>query len=215
MVRIIILQIERDLRFLSMSSNFSIFKQHLNSVVGISNEGWQNLNSSLSIISYSEKTLFHSLGELCTDIFFLNSGIVRSYLIDKNGREYTWSIHSNEPTSKAKNLFVTDYASVIKNKESLFYFESLSKIELVAIPVKAMQDFYQSGEEGQRIGRILAEEAFYSLNQRTLSLLTLTAAERYQQLVEHAPSILSLVADHYIASYLGVTPQSLSRLKKN
>ncbi|MCP4986126.1 MAG: Crp/Fnr family transcriptional regulator [Colwellia sp.] len=190
-------------------------QQYLLSHTLLTNEDWQVLEESLSVVKFDKETIFHSHGDLCNSIMFLNSGIARSYLIDSNGRDYTWSFHFNDPDSSIKNLFVTDYASVIKNEESMLYFESLTQVETILIPVNILRTLYRTHESWARIGRIMAEEAYYNTHHRTISLLTTTATMRYEQLLTDMPSVISQIPELYIASYLGITPQSLSRIKKS
>jgi len=194
---------------------FKQLQSYLFSISQLSDDDWQLLSNKLTIVSFDKNVNFHSHGNLCNEIMFLTSGVARSYVIDCNGRDYTCNFHFNDPASSIKNVFVTDYASIIRNEESKLYFESLTEIEVILIPVSQVKKLYEGNANWGRIGRIIAEEAYYITQQRTLSLLTMTATERYEQLINHIPSTISLIPELYIASYLGITPQSLSRIKKS
>ena len=174
-----------------------------------------HIEGNLSVAKFDKEVIFHCQGDLSQHILFLNSGIARSYILDSNGRDYTWSFHFNDPDSSIKNLFVTDYASVIKSEKSTLYFESITEIETILIPVEVLKELYKTKESWGRIGRIMAEEAYYNTHHRTISLLTKTATKRYEQLLIDMPSIRTQIPELYIASYLGITPQSLSRIKKS
>ena len=194
---------------------FKQLQSYLFSISQLSDDDWQLLSNKLTIVSFDKNVNFHSHGNLCNEIMFLTSGVARSYVIDCNGRDYTCNFQFNDPASSIKNVFVTDYASIIRNEESKLYFESLTEIEVILIPVSQVKKLYEGNANWGRIGRIIAEEAYYITQQRTLSLLTMTATERYEQLINHIPSTISLIPELYIASYLGITPQSLSRIKKS
>jgi len=194
---------------------FKQLQSYLSSMSQLSEDDWQLLRDELTVINFDKNANFLSHADLCNEIMFLTNGVARSYVIDSNGRDYTCNFHFNDPASSIKNVFVTDYASIIRNEESKLYFESLTEVEVILIPVSKVKKLYESNAHWGRIGRIIAEEAYYITQQRTLSLLTMTATERYEQLINHMPSIVSLIPELYVASYLGITPQSLSRIKKS
>lgn len=166
------------------------------------------------LLKYSAQEFIHHAGEVFEHILFLNSGIARSYFINKEGREFTWSLHYNEAESRIQNYFIVDYASFICNESSHLYFEALTDIEVVVLKRTLINELYSQSHEWANIGRKISEAAYYHTHHRSLSLLTCTAKERYLQLLEDSPSVFSIVPQFYIASYLEITAQSLSRLKK-
>lgn len=198
-----------------MNMKFKQLQRYLLSIAPLSEDDWILLRNELTLLTFDKNVKLHSHNDLSSEIMFLINGVARSYVIDSNGRDYTSSFNFNDPVSTVKNVFVTDYASVIRNEESKLFFESLTEIEVISIPVDQVKILYESNTNWCRIGRIIAEEAYYITQQRVLSLLTMTASERYEQLINHMPSTISLIPEWYIASYLGVTPQSLSRIKKS
>lgn len=74
---------------------------------------------------------------------------------------------------------------------------------------------YKEVPQFERIGRILVEQAFIGLRKKTDNLMLLDAKERYLSLLKHRPKVIRRIPQHYIASYLGIKPQSLSRIRKN
>jgi len=194
---------------------FKQLQSYLSSISLLSEDDWQLLRNELTVVNIDKNANFHSHGDLCNEIMFLTKGVARSYIIDSNGKDYTCNFHFNDQASSIKNVFVTDYASIIRKEGSKLYFESLTEIEVILIPVSKVKELYESSACWGRIGRIIAEEAYYITQQRTLSLLTMTASEQYEQLINYMPSTISHIPELYIASYLGITPQSLSRIKKS
>lgn len=87
-------------------------------------------------------------------------------------------------------------------------------MEVVCIAKEEVDRLYAQSATWATIGRLIAESAYHHTHHRALSLLTQTAAERYRQLVEEHPGLLEIAPQHYVASYLGVTPQSLSRIRR-
>jgi len=195
--------------------HFKELHHYLNTMAQLPVEDWQLISDELSILKFDKGVNLKANHDLSSKIMFLNKGLARSFVIDKAGREFTCSFNFNDPASSIKNLFVTDYVSVIKNEKSLLNFESLTAIEVISIPVSAINKLYDTNARWERIGRRIAEEVYYITQKRTLSLLTMTASQRYEELIDTMPSVISQIPELHIASYLGITPQSLSRIKKS
>lgn len=194
---------------------FDKLKSFLTTIGPLATDDWQLIRSELRIQKFDKHVKLLNQTGICNSIMYLNSGIARSYVIDEKGRDYTCSFNFNNNESSLKNLFLTDYASVIKEEQSTLFFESLTELEVVVIPVNYIKKLYEINHNWNRIGRVIAEEAYYITQRRTLSLLTKTATERYEELSNTLSSFMSEIPDVYLASYLGITPQSLSRIKKN
>jgi len=194
---------------------FEELHHYLCTMAHLSKEDWRLISEELSVVKIKKGVNLKYCHDLSKEIMFLNKGIARSFVIDEAGREFTCSFNFNDPASSIKNLFVTDYVSVIKNEKSLLNFESLTDIEVIAIPVSAINKLYDENARWERIGRRIAEEVYCITQKRTLSLLTMTASQRYEELINTMPSVISHIPELHIASYLGITPQSLSRIKKS
>jgi len=194
---------------------FEELYQYLCTMAHLPKEDWRLISDELSVINFKKGVNLKANHDLSREIMFLNKGLARSFVIDEAGREFTCSFNFNDPASSIKNLFVTDYVSVIKNEKSLLNFESLTDIEVIAIPVRAINKLYEDNVRWGRIGRRIAEEVYYITQKRTLSLLTMTASQRYEELINTMPSVISHIPELHIASYLGITPQSLSRIKQS
>ncbi len=176
---------------------------------------WADFEKNTQITSYKKGEIINKEGDIFNNVYFINSGIIRSFIIDSNGHDFTWHIHYSGGTANIKNFFVTDYASFTKQEPSKLFFEIIKDTELVSISHDFLQKLYNSSENWQKFGRIMAETAYYYTHHRALSLLTETAEIRYKRLLQESPDLIKQVPQYYIASYLGVTPQSLSRIKSN
>lgn len=189
-------------------------RESISTISNIDDEDWALLDKVSTIIKFKKGSLIYKGGDVIDKLLFINSGIIRSYLIDSNGKDFTWHIHFSGKGSDFKNHFVTDYASFTKKKPSQLFFEVIKDAELTSIDHSAINGLYNSSERWQKIGRLIAENAYYFTHQRTLSLLTETAEVRYKRLLKESPTLLEQVPQYYIASFLGITPQSLSRIRK-
>lgn len=197
-----------------MPKSIDSFKSHLSNIVPIPEKEWARILGYLSTKRYKSKELIHPQGKAFDKIMFLYKGLARSYLINHEGRDFTWSIHFNDAASNIKNIFITDYASFIKSEPSALFFEALEDTEVIVINKNDINSLYSVSHYWANMGRIISESAYYFTHHRTLSLLSKSAKERYISLAKENPSFLRIVPQYYVASYLGITPQSLSRIKK-
>jgi len=154
-------------------------------------------------------------GDSAGYIYFIVSGKARSYYTADEGRVITWSFHFNERGSDLKNLFVVDIRSLLTRLPGSMSVEALT--ELRAIRIGRRGDGLEFGHLPvlEKCIQKLREYFFGMAYDRFFSLLTLSATDRYNKLLEDEPYLLQLFTDKYLASYIGVEPQSLSRIRKN
>lgn len=193
---------------------YTKYKNFISQYVSLNVLEWQLCKSKLKVIKYQKGEIIHYAGDICKQLYFINSGIVRAYLIDDNGKDYTWSIFFNDDNAEMTNVFVVDYDSFINQSESHLSFEVLEACELLCIDYEEIQSLYKYFKKGEQLGRIMAELAYSHVHKLTINRLTKTARERFELFVKETPYLLDKVPQYHIASYLAITPQSLSRLKK-
>jgi CRP-like cAMP-binding protein len=140
------------------------------------------------------------------EIFFINRGIIRVLITDNSGTEHT--IHF-----AMENQFIADYSSFIQQKPSMYSLQTLEETEVVVLPRAAIEWGYRNLTEGQKMGRLIAEFYFMYQDDRIKNMYARTPKERYDSITDVFPNIHNRVPQHMIASYLGVTPVHLSRLK--
>lgn len=171
------------------------------------------ISESFTVQNFDKDVSLLGSGQTCRSMFYVSSGITRSYVIDENGRDFTTCFHFNKPSSNVKNLFLTDFSSVIRKEASQLHFQTLTEVSAVELPISAISGLYDRGSKWEKLGRRLAEEAYYHTQKRAMSLLMKTAKQRYIELCEQMPHLVDSIPEYYVASYLGITPQSLSRIK--
>jgi len=193
---------------------YTKYKNFISQYVSFNLLEWQLCKSKLKVAKYQKGEIIHYAGDICQQLYFINSGIVRAYLIDDNGKDYTWSIFFNDDNAEMTNVFVVDYDSFINQSESQLSFEVLEECELLCIEYDDIQSLYKYFKKGEQLGRIMAELAYSHVHKIKIDQLTKTASERFESFVEKTPYLLDKVPQYHIATYLGITPQSLSRLKK-
>ncbi len=113
------------------------------------------------------------------------------------------------------NLFVTEYDSFLHQKSSSLNIEALEDTQLIVMSYKDIQFLYSKLKKGERFGRLMAEKAYSYLHNQMLNRQTKSANERFEDFVTSTPHLLDKVPQYHIATFLGITPQHLSRLKKD
>ena len=149
----------------------------------------------------------------CDKVYFILSGTARSYYTDFSGTTVTWSFHFNNNQSIIRNVFVTDYRAFITGKPSSITIETLSEIKAIVFTREAVDHLMAKSLHYEIWMRKLNEYAYVSMFDRAFSLLTMSATERYHKLLQEDAHLLQMFSNHYIASYLGIAPQSLSRIR--
>ncbi|MES2796599.1 MAG: Crp/Fnr family transcriptional regulator [Bacteroidota bacterium] len=142
------------------------------------------------------------------EIFFINKGLIRIIITDNDGTEHT--IHF-----ALENQFIANYSCFMQKKPSLYTLQTVEDTEVVVLPRSAIEWGYKSLKEGQKMGRLIAEFYFIYQDDRIKNQYARTPKQRYDSITEVFPNIHNRVAQHMIASYLGITPVHLSRLKKD
>ncbi|GAA4165716.1 Crp/Fnr family transcriptional regulator [Chryseobacterium ginsenosidimutans] len=146
-------------------------------------------------------------GEVCRYIYFVEKGLLKMYSIDKNGKEH---IIQFAPES----WLTSDRSSLYFNEKSVYYIEAVEDSEVLLLHPdfinKLIGEFPNSLEKSD----ILLQKHIKSLQDRINSLLGETAEERYMKFIKMYPDLLLRVPQWMIASYLGITPESLSRVRK-
>lgn len=144
-------------------------------------------------------------GEICGFVAFTLKGCLRSFVL-KNGKEYTLFFHTEHQT-------FGDYESFQKRKPACFSSQAIEDSEVLIFDHRAMA-FFEEAPGGQKLLRLVAEDLAFMLRDKLLSLAIDTPEERYLQLLENEPQLLQRIPQYYLASYLGIEPESLSRLKR-
>lgn len=172
----------------------------------LSDNDWHIFSSKLTKRVYPKKTTLLKVGQTENSLSFVETGIVRFY-IPKEENDLTFGfVFANE--------FSSAYDSFLTRMPSSYNIETLAETTLWSLTYEDLQDVYKQTEIGNAIGRHAAEDLFLRKSKRELSLLNDTAEQRYLNLFEERPNLLREIPLKYIASYIGVTPQALSRIRK-
>lgn len=141
------------------------------------------------------------------EVFFIKKGLIRVTITDSEGVEHT--IHF-----ALENQFIADYSSFIQKQPSLYTLQAIEETQVVVLPRTSIDWGYKNLKEGQKMGRLIAEFYFIYQDDRIKNLYARTPKQRYDSIGDVFPNIHNRVPQHMIASYLGISPVHLSRLKK-
>lgn len=144
-------------------------------------------------------------GETCEFVGFTLNGCLRTFVL-KNAKEYTLFFHTEQDT-------LGDYESFQKGCPTRFSVQAVEDSEIVVFDHQVMK-FFETIPQGQTFLRRAAEDLAFLLRDKVLSLFLDTPEERYLDLLQSEPELLQRIPQYYLASYLGIEPQSLSRLKR-
>ena len=190
---------------MQQSNSSSLFIQHLSQLITISSELENALIANTTKITVEKNTSLVGINERSDHLYFIEKGLIRGYYF-YNGKEITnWFAQEEE--------FATCFYSFVANKPSFECIETLEDCELISIPLKTLQTLYLDFPETERIGRIITENYYIKLEERVLNIQFKTAKERYQKLITKKPLLLQRASLGQIASYLGITQETLSRIR--
>jgi len=193
---------------------YTKYKKFMNQYISFNYIEWSILKSKLQILHYKKGDIIHHIGDISDKLMFINSGLARAYIIDENGKDYTWSIFFNDKNSHMTNLFLVDYESFINQTPSKLTIDAIEDCEVIVINYKDLEFLYNNTKRGDRFGRLMAEEAYSYLHTRVIERESKSAKERFKEFIKKTPHLLDKVPQYHIATFLGITPQHLSRLKK-
>jgi CRP-like cAMP-binding protein len=172
------------------------------------------LNNCKEVLIPKGHTIFNE-GKIAKYAYFIVSGKARSYYTDYAGKTITWSFHFNEIQSDFKNLFMVDHKSFLTQTPGTLRLEALTDIKAIRFGQPRLDAIYGHVPILDQCLRKLNEYSFIMAYDRVFNLLTLSATDRYNQLLRNEPHLLRMFPDKYLASYIGIEPPSLSRIRKN
>ncbi len=182
-------------------------KQYFFSFVVLPDLEWADLETCFHFKKLSKGTYLLKAGKVCRKMYFLNSGMCRSFTI-KDGKEITTNFFFS-------GSLVADYSSFVQQQPSTEYIQLLEDAAVVYFSYEKMQQMYEKYYNMQKFGRLIAEKIFLNIYQRQQDFLLRTPKKRYLDLVQRRPKVVLNLPQIYVASYLGITPEYLSRLRRD
>ncbi len=181
--------------------------KYIQTVLSMSNEKANHLSEKFKLKEVLKNDLVLKDGKVSRQNYFLEAGYIRSFTFDTDGNDVTTNIFSAP-------CFVNDFLSFFKQRPTDENFESLTDCRLWYMSFEEVQESFHSIPEFREFGRLLLVNNYSLLKQRMLGMIKDTAETRYTNFIETHPDIFQNVSLKIIASYLGITDTSLSRIRR-
>lgn len=185
---------------------YNAFRAALEEGAPILDENWSNIKPFLKLRYFKKGEYIVREGEVEYYLSAVASGCVRHFImkgIDEISFEFAF-----------ENELSNSYASFLSRQPSRIFIEAMEDVCLVSIHHDSLQELYKDSAIGERIGRLTTENYYIWREQRELMLLTLSPEELYLDLLSNYPIYINRIPQKYLATYLKVKPESLSRIKR-
>ena len=167
---------------------------------------WQLFSPIVELVTYQKNALLIEAGQVEHYIYYLDEGMVRLFL-NNDGKDISLDfVFSND--------FVSAYSSFLTGQPTLFTIQALTDVQALRFSRTNLRALYNQSHPAERIGRLIAEQAFLRKTNREVQFLTSNAKQRYVQLLEQDPAFVQKISVRHLASYLGIEPESLSRIRR-
>ena len=186
---------------------FSKLYSHITQSLSISEGFKQTIEQHFTIMTVPKNTIIEEESKAPQYLYFINEGYMRSFYYDNNGDEITTYIATPEH-------YMASFLSLSQQKTSTENIECITDCILLKINREDFLKIIEKYPDFREYSLQIFEQAFSKMNQRANDLATLTAEQRYSQLIQQQGNIILNIPIQYIASYLGIKPQSLSRIRK-
>ena len=174
--------------------------------ISLSSEAEKHLYSISKVRAVKKGEVLIRQGKAVNKTYFVTEGCLRSFCLDKNGKEHTLQF-------AIKDWWISDFIAIYNNEVATLTVECIKDSEVIEFNAKDLSDIHSLFPEFEPFQRKNLERHVVSLHKRILNQLQLTASERYDLFLNQYPDIEQYTPNYHIASYLGITQQSLSRIR--
>ncbi|MDB5024638.1 MAG: Crp/Fnr family transcriptional regulator [Mucilaginibacter sp.] len=194
---------------MDQATALNLFREHLKKYIDFNEAEWILFSQHLSFSGLKKKHYFATPEKVCDKVGFIVDGSVRYFHI-KDGQDITGYF-------SFENEFLSSYKSYLTSSPGYTYIQALEDTNLITFTRRDMDEMLSNpmlAYKMERFGRLIAEQYLCCYEDRVVSFITQTPEERYLQLLTTGREILRRMPQHYIANYLGITPVSLSRIRR-
>lgn len=180
--------------------------QHINSITPLTAEEEGIIVELVREKKLARKQFLHRAGEVAQYSAFVVEGCLRSYAIDRNGFEHILQF-------APANWWISDMYSFVKNQPSELNIDALLETKVLLLSRSCQLSIFDRIPKLERYFRILTENALAASNHRTINYLSLPAKVRYEKFCTMYPTLIHTISQKSVASYIGITPEFLSKLR--
>ncbi len=181
--------------------------QHFNEKVPLTEEEQEFIKNYLTVKKLRKRQYLLQEGDVCKCVAFVEKGVLRLYRVNEDGSEHI-------VVFGLEGAFITDLYSFLTNEPSTYNIDAIEDSELVLITRSASDELRKLSSKYQEFIFQETSEAYIQLERRITSTISVGLEERYKELTTNYPDIIHRVPQHMIASYMGLTPETLSRVRK-
>ena len=163
------------------------------------------LTNRVSVVNFNKGDLVHDADKICTKSYFITKGLLRTYFL-KDGKEISEYFSS-------ENEWVNSPKSMIERKKDIYYIDALEKTEVFCIKIHDLGFLFDHFPEMERYARLSMGTVFGHLMERIISMRFTTAKVKYEHFCENYKGIYHRIPLGMVASYLGITQETLSRIR--
>lgn len=181
-------------------------KNYIDQITKLDNEAWVAFGDLFSELSITKGEYFAVENKTETRIGFLLTGIVRAFYRNHEGIEYNKTFFTD-------NQFLGAYASLVTQQPNRINIQALTDCTLLIADYSQITKLFATHRAIETLARLLAEQFYIEKEKREIEIVLLQADERYKLFREEYPGLDNLIPQYHIASYLGITPTQLSRIR--
>lgn len=179
----------------------------INAISPVSPADFELLKTVTKNLTVKKHTNLLAQGETCKNVYFIKKGFFRMFYVDLNGNEVNFRF-------AAANNFMVNFQSFLTQKPSNYYWQAMQDAEILYFAYQDVQRLYDECPAWEHFGRLMSEHVYIQLNERVEMFQFMSPEQRYQHLLNTKPELFNQVSQFHLSSYLGVKPESLSRLRK-
>jgi CRP-like cAMP-binding protein len=183
------------------------FRKYIGSMASFSDEEFERIKAHTKLKRIRKRQYFLQEGDVCQHVIWVGKGCLRLFLVDSGGREHIIDFG-------LENDFFTDRLSFANAGPSLYNIDALEDTEVLLFTPDALELLTETMPSFAKVLRIANTQHLANLQSRITATLTLSADEKYKTLLRQNPELVQRLPQHMIASYLGITPATLSRVRK-
>jgi CRP-like cAMP-binding protein len=186
----------------------SIFKDYLQKKVALTDQQFDLISDKLKIKNFEKNEMILMKGEVSSHIYFVLEGLLRSYSIDSKGKTHVIQFAPEQ-------WWLSERNGILFNEESEFFLDAVENTRAVVLPKDFITESAKIVPCMYELNAAMLNNAIRFMQKRINMLLSATAEERYLNFISLYPNLTLRVPQWMIASYLGITPESLSRVRKD
>ncbi|AZA54834.1 Crp/Fnr family transcriptional regulator [Chryseobacterium sp. G0201] len=186
---------------------FQILKNNISRYIDLSDEEFQRFSEPFELKKFNRKETALREGDYCLFEGFVLNGCFKVYFLTEDGFEQTLYF-------AVENWWITDIDSLINNVPSTLNIEALEESEVLMISKKDKEKLYETMPQVEKLFRIMNQNSSVALQRRILSLMNKTADKRYLEFLEKYPGLEQKITQQQVASYLGISHEFLSKIRK-